>query len=206
MKSKVFLLGIFGNQLIFMKIRWLGNSCLEIIDSKQILIDPNFLQEPEISPEVILITHEHDDHCNPSQIASASKIAEIYAPQTTLDKFALEGTAVIPGRKIGDIKVLPSYCYGSDESVSYYFNGLLHNGDSAKYPRVDNVKAIFTACFPDYYDDYIEAFKILRPEVVIPFHYDVEEDIENAQGLIERMSRENINGKLLSVGESITIY
>ncbi|MEA2070080.1 MAG: MBL fold metallo-hydrolase [Asgard group archaeon] len=188
-----------------MKIRWLGNSCLEITDSNNLLIDPHFIKKPESSPDYILVTHEHDDHINPEQISPYLEETSLFGPQTTLAKFDLPGTAVTPGEKIADIKVLESYCWGSEESVSYYYNGLLHTGDPAQYPMVDDVKIIFTACFPDYYDEYIDAFNKLKPDIVIPFHYDVEEDIEDAKGLIKRLTTENINAKLLALGDSISI-
>ncbi|MBD3190627.1 MAG: MBL fold metallo-hydrolase [Candidatus Heimdallarchaeota archaeon] len=188
-----------------MEIRWLGNACLEIVASEKILIDPNFLVEPETDPELILITHEHDDHCDPNQVTDMITKAEIYGPKNTLKKFNLPGEAITPGEKIRNIQVLESDCWGAEESVSYYYQGLLHAGDSAHFPSIDNVKVIFTACFPDFYDDYIQAFKRLKPELVIPFHYDVSEDLSEAKGLLERLSEEEINGRLLSLGESIKI-
>ena len=40
-----------------MQIKWLGNACIEIKGEKNILIDPNYLKEPEIDPDLILVTH-----------------------------------------------------------------------------------------------------------------------------------------------------
>ncbi|NIQ06659.1 MAG: MBL fold metallo-hydrolase, partial [Candidatus Korarchaeota archaeon] len=76
-----------------------------------------------------------------------------------------------------------SYCWGTEESVSYFYEGLLHAGDSAEFPEVEDVKLVFTACFPDYYKDYVRAFRRLSPELVVPFHYDAEEDLDKAMGL-----------------------
>jgi len=45
-----------------MRIRFLGHSCVEIIGQHHILIDPDFLHEPEEGVEYILVSHAHKDH------------------------------------------------------------------------------------------------------------------------------------------------
>lgn len=50
-----------------MNIRWHGHSCFEIIQSRNILIDPFLKDNPtapevEVSPEIIAVTHGHADH------------------------------------------------------------------------------------------------------------------------------------------------
>lgn len=188
-----------------MRIRWLGNACLEIFGEEQILIDPNFLVEPNRDPNLILLTHEHDDHYDPGKCAKMLDKAKLYAPKTALDKFDLEGVAVEAGDEIEGVKVLESDCWRSEESVSYFHRGLLHAGDSAKFPDVKGVKLVFTACFPNYYEEYVRAFKRLRPNLVIPFHYNPKEDLNEAKELKERLDREEINSKLIGIGESIEI-
>jgi L-ascorbate metabolism protein UlaG (beta-lactamase superfamily) len=186
-----------------LKVRWLGNACLEVFGDRQFLIDPNFLLEPEKTPELILLTHEHDDHYSPEKCAKILPEVTLYATKTTLNKFGLDGVAVKAGDKIGAIRVLESDCWGSEESVSYFYKGLLHTGDSAEFPKVDDTRLVFTACFPDYYDDYVRAFKRLKPNLVIPFHYDVQRDLDEAMGLKRRCDEEGINCRLMRVGESI---
>ncbi|MFW5946023.1 MAG: MBL fold metallo-hydrolase [Candidatus Natronoplasma sp.] len=188
-----------------MKVRWLGNAALEVFGDKHILIDPNLTVEASETPDTVLLTHEHDDHFSPEDYREIGKEAELYAPALSLEKFELEGTAGRPGDQIDDIEVLESDCYGSEESVSYLYKGLLHAGDSAYFPDAEPVKAVFTACFPDYYDDYIEAFKRLGPDLVVPFHYDPEEDMEDAEGLKERLNEEGITNRIMKPGEHIDI-
>ncbi len=188
-----------------MKVRWLGNACLEVVSKNHILIDPNFLVEPDRNPDIILLTHEHDDHCDPGRCREMLQDAVLYAPRTALGKFGLEGVAVKAGDEIKSIRVLESDCWGSEESVSYFHRGLLHAGDSAKFPHLKDVKLVFSACFPDYYEDYVRAFKRLKPDLVVPFHYDVKEDMEEARGLKEKLEQEGINSKLLDIGESVQV-
>ncbi len=186
-----------------MKVRWLGNAAVEIFGEKHILIDPNFTVKPEKEADIVLLTHEHDDHFSPEYHSSIKKDVELFGPKTTLEKFDLGGKTVEPGDELEGIKVLDCDCYGSEESVSYLYQGILHSGDSAYFPEVKEVKLIFTACFPDYHEDYISAFKRLDPRMVIPFHYDPKDGLEDAEGLKERMDEEGIPNKLLEPGDHV---
>lgn len=188
-----------------MKIRWLGNAAVEIFGEKHILIDPNVKTPPKQKADIVLVTHEHDDHFNRKDYKQYGANAETYAPKTTLEKFNIKGGAVNPGDEIDEIKVLESDCWGSEESVSYFYHGVLHTGDSASFPTVKNVKVIFSACFPDYYKDYINESKRLHPELVIPFHYDPEEDKADAKNLSTKLKKEGINSRMLNIRASIEV-
>ena len=47
-----------------MKISWLGHDCFRIKNAKTIYIDPYEIKAGE-EADIILITHEHFDHCSP---------------------------------------------------------------------------------------------------------------------------------------------
>ena len=189
-----------------MKLRWLGNSCIEIIDDLHILIDPNFVIEPEPNIDYVLVTHEHSDHIDVEKLKGLD-YKNLIAPEYTLKTYNLEGIKAEVGKEIEDIKILPSWCWKAEESVSYYYKGVLHTGDSAKFPDVENVKIAFTACFPDFYDDYVSEMLRLKPELVIPIHYNPEkpEKLKNAEGLKERLEKEGISCRIVKIGEVIEI-
>ncbi len=191
-----------------MEITWLGEACVEIQAKYDIIIDPNYQIEPEIDPDLILITHEHDDHINPAKLDNFPD-AEIFAPYTVYEKFDLSGKKVKPGENIAEeIQVMECDCYGSEFSVCYFYNGLLHTADSASFPDPGcNVELVFSACFPDFYEDYLDSCKKLEPDLVIPYHYDPEEKNgrEEAEGLISRLNQEGFNTRMLSPGEKLTL-
>ncbi|MEA1993323.1 MAG: MBL fold metallo-hydrolase [Euryarchaeota archaeon] len=187
-----------------MKVRWLGNACTEIFGDEHILIDPNFVKEPERKADIVLLTHEHDDHFAVEDYEAFGS-GRLFAPRTALEKFGVEGTAVEHGDKIGEISVFKSDCWGSEESVSYLYRGILHTGDSAVFPDTEKVKLIFSACFPNYYDVYIAGAKRLDPELVIPYHYSPAEALDDARGLKKRLEEEGIQSKILKIGGSIEI-
>jgi len=183
-------------------LRWLGNSCVEILEPRHYIIDPNYITEPDKYVETIFVTHEHSDHLDIDKVNELR--APLVAPKYVLQEFGLRGRVAEVGKKIDGVKVLESWCWGAKESVSYFYEGLLHPGDSAKFPEVEGVKLVFTACFPDFYEDYVLEFKRIEPELVVPFHYS-EKKLENARGLKKRLDEEGINSKILEVGEIIEI-
>ncbi|ADB57445.1 MBL fold metallo-hydrolase [Archaeoglobus profundus] len=187
-----------------MKLRWLGNSCVEIIDDLHTVIDPNYVIEPEPEIDYVLVTHEHNDHIDVEKLKSL-KYKHLVAPEYTLKLYNLEGIKAEVGKELDGIRILPSWCWKAEESVSYYYKGVLHSGDSAKFPDVKDVKVAFTACFPDFYDDYVREMKRLKPELVIPIHYDPERKLKNAEGLVERLRNEGINARIVKIGEVVEI-
>ena len=188
-----------------MKVRWLGNSALEIFGDKHILIDPHYLIEPKEQADIVLLTHEHDDHFKKENYEKYGEDADLYTTKTALEKFNLDGDVVEPGDEIEGIKVYDNNCWGTDDCVTFYYKGLITTGDSPVFPEVDDAKLIFTACFPDFYDDYIDAFNRLDPDLVIPFHYDPSEGTDDAEGLIDRMNQEGIKNKMLELGDIVEI-
>ncbi len=186
-----------------MKLRWLGNSCVEIMDDKHILIDPNYIEEPKSGVEIVLVTHEHSDHFDKEKFERLGA-KKVIAPKATLEEYNIEGIVAKPGMEIEGIKVLESWCWKAKESCSYYYKGILHSGDSARFPDVDGVKVVFTACFPDFYDEYVKEFRRLKPKLIIPIHYSMEK-IRNAEGLKEILDKEGFNCRILSVGEEIEV-
>lgn len=187
-----------------MKARWLGNSCIEVIDSKyNYLIDPNYLVEPKENPDFVLLTHEHDDHFNKKDFFEVAEESDLFAPETALEKFEVDGAPITGGETVGDAEVINCSCYGSDESVCFFIKELLHTADASDFPVLKNVKVLFSACFDDHYERYVNSAKKIEPGVVIPYHYDPKEELELAKGLKEELNKEGIDSKILELGETL---
>jgi L-ascorbate metabolism protein UlaG (beta-lactamase superfamily) len=186
-----------------MRVRWLGNSCVELIDGKHILIDPNYIVEPKENVELILVTHEHGDHFDLEKFEKLG-VKKLVAPKATLKEYGLDGIEAKPGVEIDGVRILESWCWKAKESCSYFYKGILHAGDSARFPEIEGVKLVFTACFPDFYDDHLNEFKRMRPELIVPFHYS-KEKIENAKGLKKLLDESGLNCKILEVGGEVEI-
>ena len=189
-----------------MKVRFLGEASIEIEDDLNILLDPNYESEPELTPDVILVTHEHDDHFD-MKIVDKFPEAEIYGPQSFFDEYDVEGTVVQSGETIKDkIEVLDCDCYGSEGSVCYYYNGIYHTADSADYPKPEKeVKLMFTACFKDFFNEYLTLVKDIKPEIVIPYHFNSKDNdaVQEAMELNKILREAGFDSRLLKPGDFI---
>jgi len=96
----------------YMKVRYLGHSCIEIIGKNHILIDPDFTREPEKGVEYILVSHAHRDHIAriaeiPTGIVIASEDVCDIAFDLGVSRDRLFPVSV--GDQIENIRVLPGF-------------------------------------------------------------------------------------------------
>lgn len=195
---------------MIIKVKWLGNSALLIEDEKNIIIDPAFKIEVEVKADIILITHEHDDHINMEDLKSITKTeTKIFAPQSVYDKFKIKGEIVHPGDLIEDeIKVLAVDCYNSKEAVAYFYKGIYQTADAADYPDPEEkIRLLFTASFNDYFANYLEKAIKLGPDMAVPYHYDPDErqELLQAKGLSSKFEQIGCKSKVLEIGEEIEL-
>ena len=183
-----------------LKISWLGHDGFRIKNSKTVYVDP-YVTEAAEKADILLITHEHFDHC------SRGVINRIVSPETTiittaLVKRQLSGTKVReirsakPGQKIlvNDVSVetVPAYNLNKFRSPCEPFhskqeemlgfivtiNGvrIYHAGDTDSIPEMEGL-SVDIACFPvsgTYVmtaEEAAEAARRVRPKIAIPMHY-----------------------------------
>ncbi|MFW5736350.1 MAG: MBL fold metallo-hydrolase [Halanaerobium sp.] len=196
--------------MIIIKVKWLGNSALLIEDEKNIVIDPSFKLETDFEADIVLITHEHDDHINKDDLAAVTKDqTKVYAPQSVYDKFDIEGEVVKAGDVIEDeIKVIDVDCYKAEESVAYFYKGLYQTADASNYPDPGaEIELLFTACFNDHFSDYLEKVIKLNPTMAVPYHYDPEErqELLQAKGLSSKFEQIGCQSKVIEIGEELEL-
>jgi len=198
--------------MIIIKVKWLGNSALLIEAEKSIVIDPSFTEEvvADVKADIVLITHEHDDHIDPEDLAAVSKEdTKVFAPQSVYDKLEIQGEIVKAGDVIEDeIKVLDVNCYKAEESVAYFYKGLYQTADASDYPDPgEEIELLFTACFNDHFSDYLEKVIKLNPKMAVPYHYDPAErqELLQAKGLSSKFEQIGCSSKVMEIGEEIEI-
>ena len=186
-----------------MRIRWLGNSCIEVQGRRHILIDPNFILEPEGKADYILVTHEHPDHFKVEALNYGNKIL---APSSVIEEFGIKAIVVKEGMKIEIISVVKSYCWKSKESVGYLIKNkytILHLGDSFKGPFYET-DIIFTPIFRGHHDEIVEMVAKSKAKCAIPIHFkfDDKAKIIVAEKLVEKFKRKlNIGSIILKPGK-----
>jgi L-ascorbate metabolism protein UlaG (beta-lactamase superfamily) len=178
-------------------IHWLGHASFRI-DEKEttIYIDPWQLRDNSEPADLILITHDHADHC------SLEDVAKIQLEDTTIVTIKdsaekLDGNIEIvqPGdfitiKGIG-IQVVPAYNLNKFRSPGVPFHPkeknyvgfiitvddqtIYHAGDTDVIPEMSDIK-VDIAMLPvsgKYVmtaEEALEAAKIIDPKVVIPMH------------------------------------
>jgi L-ascorbate metabolism protein UlaG (beta-lactamase superfamily) len=197
-------------------IHFLGHAGFEVgIGQQVVIIDPFFgtgLNEPCEIPllkpslikraDVILLTHEHWDHCDPAAVKSIAERtgAIVIAPSKTLelididekkkidvsigDSFTVKGLDITVTKAIHPASVYPvGYIVRVPETFSFY-----HAGDTYQFNEMMNINVdyAFLPIGGTYTMDPIDAAnatKLLRAKFIIPMHYNtfsrIKQDVED---------------------------
>ncbi|NTW35543.1 MAG: MBL fold metallo-hydrolase [Syntrophobacteraceae bacterium] len=178
------------NQEAIDRIHWLGHDCIRLDGSVVVCIDPYQLTASHPA-DLILITHEHFDHCSPEDIAKVIKPdSVIITDAASARKLKGDVRVVAPGDRLNvkgiDIEVHPAYNTNKDfhpkkagmlsfvvtlDGVRYY-----HCGDTDVIPEMKDlqVDVAFLAVSGTYVmtaEEAVEAARTIKPKVAIPMHY-----------------------------------
>ncbi len=185
----------------------IGHSSIKIgTEDKTAYIDPYYSDsmpdevkesyEKGEKADVLLITHDHHDHCDPSTFQHIlDEDTKIVAPEICSDKIESDFITVDPGDSVelDDIDVRAVHAYNrkrkrdsgepfhpKGEGVGYLITAegktIYHPGDTENIPEMVHLDGIHTAFLPidgTYtmdIEEAIEAAKVIEPDVAVPFH------------------------------------
>ena len=172
------------------KITWLGHDGFRIDAGKTIYFDPYQIEEGP-SADLILISHEHFDHCSPEDIQ------KIQGPETIIvtekdsaKKLTGDVRVMKPGDilDLGDVKIEAVPSYNTDKDVHPKKNGwlgfivetdgirLYHAGDADFIPEmkdfeVDIALLPVSGTYVMTADQAVKAALAIQPKLAIPMHY-----------------------------------
>jgi L-ascorbate metabolism protein UlaG (beta-lactamase superfamily) len=172
------------------KIEWLGHDSFRINTDKIIYFDPYQIGD-DIPADIILITHEHYDHCSPDDVEKIQKEETVIVAQEDAAKKLLGNIRIMsPGDSISldgmTIDAVPAY--NTDKEFHPKGNNGLgfiididgtrvyHAGDSDYIPEMKNFH-VDIALLPvsgTYVMTAEEAAKAalaIEPALAIPMHY-----------------------------------
>ncbi|MBI5639212.1 MAG: MBL fold metallo-hydrolase [Nitrospirae bacterium] len=171
-------------------IHWLGHDTFRIAGEKIVYTDPFKIKKSDTA-DIILITHEHYDHCSPEDVKKIQgKDTVIVAPADCAAKLTGHVKIIKPGEKmdIQGIKIEAVPAYNTNKKfhtkdrgwVGYIFTlsgGKIYiAGDTDYIPEMKGIKAdvallpvsgtyVMTA------EEAVKAALDIKPKVAIPMHY-----------------------------------
>jgi L-ascorbate metabolism protein UlaG (beta-lactamase superfamily) len=171
-------------------IRWLGHDTFKVTGEKVIYTDPFKIRKQDVA-DIILVTHEHYDHCSPEDIRKISGLKTIIvAPADCAAK--LKGTikTVKPGDVVEvsgiTIEAVPSYntnkqFHTKDKGwVGYIFTisgqRIYIAGDSDYIPEMKTFRADIallpvSGTYVMTAEEAVQAALDIKPTIAIPMHY-----------------------------------
>jgi len=172
------------------KIYWLGHDGFRIETAKIIYIDPYQISGGPAA-DIILISHEHFDHCSPEDVEKIQKQETVIVTEKDSSK-KLKGDirVVKPGDRveIGDIKIEAVPAYNTDKDFHPKKNQWLgfilevegiriyHAGDTDHIPEMKNFNVDIallpvSGTYVMTADQAVEAALDINPKIAIPMHY-----------------------------------
>lgn len=172
------------------KITWLGHDGFRIDAGKTIYVDP-YQIDGGPSADLILVTHDHFDHCSPEDIH------KIQGPQTIIvtekdaaKKLTGDVRVVKPGDllDLGDVKIEAVPAYNTDKDFHPRKNAwlgfivetegvrLYHAGDTDFIPEMKALKADIallpvSGTYVMTAEQAVKAALAIQPKLAIPMHY-----------------------------------
>lgn len=174
-------------------ISWLGHDGFLIeAEGKTIVIDPFNIKQASAKADIILITHEHYDHCSPEDVAKLIKPAtQIITEEESAKKLSGYNVSVLePWETLAvsgiTIETVPSY--NTNKKFHPRANGWLgfivtidgiriyHAGDTDLIEEMNGIKADIallpvSGTYVMTAEEAVDAAKRIAPTAAIPMHY-----------------------------------
>jgi L-ascorbate metabolism protein UlaG (beta-lactamase superfamily) len=172
-------------------IKWLGHATFQIKNDKIVYIDPWKLGGTEEEADIILITHDHYDHCVPEDVAKIQGEKTVIV--TTADcaqKLTGDVRVISPGQSITvegvRVEAVPAYNLNKDfHPQAHGWVGFIitiggqriyHAGDTDLTPEVGQVQADIVllpvgGTYTMTAEEAAQAANAIGPSYAIPMHY-----------------------------------
>lgn len=171
-------------------IHWLGHDTFKIIGEKTIFTDPFKIRKKDTA-DIILITHEHYDHCSPDDVKKIQGTnTVIVAPTDCAAMLTGDVRTLRPGDRINvegiEIEAVPSYninkqFHTKDKNwVGYIITvkgqRIYHAGDTDHIPEMktfstDIALLPVSGTYVMTADEAVKAALDIKPKIAIPMHY-----------------------------------
>ena len=178
-------------------IHWLGHDTFRIENDKTIYIDPIKLKGRPPKADLILITHDHSDHCSPDDVARLVKDDTVIVTiAVAAQKLKGDVRVVKPGESLVvqgiPIETVPAYNVNKFRSPGVPFHPkesghvgfiitvggvrIYHAGDTDVIPEMDDIEADVAllpagGTYTMTAEEAAQAANRIKPKVAIPMHW-----------------------------------
>jgi L-ascorbate metabolism protein UlaG (beta-lactamase superfamily) len=173
------------------KIHWLGHDSFRVDGSRTLYFDP-WEVTSDIKADIILISHDHYDHCSPDDVAKLSKPYTVVVTEPeSAKKLSGNVKTITPGQTIdvNGVKITGVPSYNTDKQFHPQQNNWLgfiaeidgvkiyHAGDTDFIPEmkkldVDIALLPVSGTYVMTAEQAIQAAKAIKPKIAVPMHYD----------------------------------
>jgi len=155
------------------RIHWLGHDAFRIDGPPTVYFDPYELSSPQPKADLILITHDHGDHCSPADVAkiqdAATIIVTISAAATKLGgniQIVKPGDRIAAKGKSGHV----GFVITIDGQRIYHAGDTDHIPEMAQLGEIDIALLPVSGLYAMTADEAAEAAGTIRPKIAVPMH------------------------------------
>jgi L-ascorbate metabolism protein UlaG (beta-lactamase superfamily) len=176
---------------ILARLRWLGHSSFRLDGPPTIYIDPWKLPADAPPADLILVTHDHHDHCSPDDVAAVRQQGTVVvANPSAAQKLGGAVTVLRPGERTQaagvEIEAVPAYNVDKRfhpvqaQHVGFVIDvggvRLYHAGDTDHIPEMAQIDCDIallpvSGTYVMTADEAVAAARDIQPQVAVPMHY-----------------------------------
>ena len=172
------------------KIHWLGHDSFYVTGSKVVYFDPWEISGTPLA-DIVLISHDHFDHCSPEDVARISKPDTVIVTEpVSARKLSGDVRVLGPGEtlNVAGVKITAAPSYNIDKQFHPRENDWLgfivdldgvtiyHTGDSDFIPEMKDLRADIallpvSGTYVMDADQAVQAALAINPRIAVPMHY-----------------------------------